>query len=143
MSDRKYRHRGYMDDSEDRERPRQRGNAPKQRVEGAPRGRGAGAPTQVVFRCAVCGQAVKLLGDIEPQTPCPKCGKPLHTCTNCAFFDPGAPFECRKPLKARVDSKARANRCPHFAPKTVRDLSSRGPASPDDARAAFDALFKK
>lgn len=143
MSDRKYRHRGYMDDSDDRERPRERGSGPKPRVEGAPRGRGVGTPTDVVFRCAVCGQSVKLLGTIETKTNCPKCGKPLHTCTNCAFFDPGAPFECRKPLKARVDSKARANRCPHFAPKTVRDLSSRGPASPDDARAAFDALFKK
>jgi len=132
-----------MDDSDDRERPRQRGSAPKARVEGAPRGRGAGLPAEVVFRCAVCGQNVKLLGEIEPQTVCPKCGKPLHSCTNCAFFDPAAPLECRKPLETRVDSKARANRCSFFSPKTVRDLSSRGPAGPDDARAAFDALFKK
>ncbi|HHQ47397.1 MAG TPA: hypothetical protein ENK19_00760 [Acidobacteria bacterium] len=143
MSDRKYRHRGYMDDSDDRERPRRRGPESKPGLEGAPRGRGVGMPTAVVFRCAVCGRNIKLLGDIEPTAVCPQCGKPLHTCTNCAFFDPGAPFECRKPLEARVDSKARANRCPFFAPKTVRDLSSRGPQSPDDARAAFDALFKK
>ena len=144
MSDRKYRHRGYMDDGDDRERPsRQRGEPARRGLDGAPRGRGVGLPKDVVFRCAVCGERVRTLGSIEPGSTCPGCGKPLHTCTNCAFFDPGARFECRKPLEARVESKAAANDCPHYQPKTVRDLSSKGPATPDDARSAFDALFKK
>ncbi len=144
MSDRKYRHRGYMDDGDDRDRPQERRReAPRSSVDGAPRGRGVGLPADVVFRCAVCGKKVQTLGSIEADSVCPGCGKPLHSCTNCAFFDPGARFECRKPLEARVESKASANDCPHYQPKTVRDLSSRGPATPDDARSAFDALFKK
>ncbi len=144
MSDRKYRHRGYMDDGDDRDRkPAGHREPSKSSVEGAPRGRGVGLPKDVVFRCAVCGERVRTLGTIETDSACPRCGKPLHTCTNCAFFDPGARFECRKPLQARIESKSSGNQCPHYQPKTVRDLSSKGPATPDDARSAFDALFKK
>ncbi len=144
MGDRKYRHRGYMDDSDERERPRRQQDTPRrERVDGAPRGRGVGLPQDVVFRCAVCGEKVQTLTSIEPETTCSSCGKPLHTCTNCTFFDSGSRFECRKPIPARIESKAKANSCEHFKPKTVRDLSARSPASPDDARSAFDALFKK
>ncbi len=143
MGDRKYRHRGYMDDDDERERPRKRGPSGQGRLEGAPRGRGVGLPGDVVFACARCGTKIKQLGVIAPDARCPKCGEPLHTCTNCASFDTSARFECRKPVKVRVESKSKANDCPYFRPKAVRDLSSRGPSSPDDARAAFDALFKK
>jgi hypothetical protein len=150
MSDRKYRHRGYQDDDrsdrDDRDRRRpERGAGPGRppRLDGAPRGRGLGAPTSVVFKCAVCGAEQKKLGTVEPDSACSACGKPLHTCTNCTFFDPGARFECRKPLARRIESKSAANSCKLFKAKEVRDLSSAEPANPQDARAAFDALFKK
>jgi len=144
MGDRKYRHRGYMDDSDERERPRRpQGEAHRERSDGAPRGRGVGLPQDVVFQCAVCGEKIETLTSIDRQSTCPKCGKPLHTCTNCTFFDSGSQFECRKPIPARIENKAKANTCELFKPKTVRDLSARGPSSPDDARSAFDALFKK
>ena len=144
MGDRKYRHRGYMDDSDERERPRSKpAQSQRERVDGAPRGRGVGAPKDVVFRCAVCGERIRTLQTIEAEARCTSCGKPLHTCTNCAHFDSGARLECRKPIPARIESKTKANQCPHYQPKTVRDLSAKGPATPDDARSAFDALFKK
>ena len=143
MSDRKYRHRGYMDDDREEPRPRRPAGERPGRVEGAPRGRTAGMPTQVVFRCERCGRKIELLGELEADAACPGCGAPLHTCTNCASFDTSARFECRKPIPARIESKTRANTCEHFTPKKIRDLSARGPASPDDARAAFDALFRK
>ena len=143
MSDRKYRHRGYMEDDRDEPRPRRREGGGPGRLEGAPRGRTAGLPADVVFACAVCGRKVRVLEGIEPDALCPGCGKPLHTCTNCAHFDTSARFECRKPVPERIESKSKANRCELFRPKMVRDLAARGPATPDDARAAFDALFKK
>lgn len=146
MSDRKYRHRGYQDDDrDDRER---RPPAPRTdpltrtRVDGAPRGRGLGSPGEAVFKCAVCGRKAAL-GTVAPDSRCAGCGKPLHSCTNCAFFDTGARFECRKPIAARVESKVKANECTFFQPKTVRELGQAEPARPPDARAAFDALFKK
>ena len=47
---------------------------------------------------------------------------------------------------ARVSGKHARNECAFFQPKFVRDLTAdkaRQPQTPDDARKAFDALFKK
>jgi DNA-directed RNA polymerase subunit RPC12/RpoP len=147
MTDRKYRHRGYQDSDRERDERRpteRRGEPGRPRVEGAPRGRGLGAPAAAVFKCAACGREVNTtLKEITAETTCPGCATPLHSCTNCAFFDPSAPLECRKPVADRIENKAAANGCRLYQPKTVRDLRVTAPASPDDARAAFDALFKK
>lgn len=156
MSDRKYRQRGYMDDDrEDRGRrgrpqQQQQQQQPPGRLEGAPRGRGVGIPSEVVFKCALCGTKVQSLGEIAMDRTCDQCDAPLHTCTNCTFFDTSSRFECRKPIEGRIESKGKANMCPYFQPKTIRDLRSRdlemptsAPKTPNDARAAFDALFKK
>ncbi len=142
MGDRKYRHRGYMEDDRDEDRGRRRRRRHDPFVDG-PRGRTAGPPGEAAFKCAVCGERIQVLGRVEPDATCPRCGKPLHTCTNCAHFDTSARFECRKPIAERIESKVKANRCELFSPSLVRDLTSRGPASPDDARAAFEALFRK
>lgn len=143
MSDRKYRHRGYQDDDDRDRQPKQRRPAGGNRFDGAPRGRGLGAPTAVAFKCARCGKQVAP-GDVEPDTSCPACGSPLHTCTNCTFFDTGSRFECRKEIPARIESKGKANDCSLFQPKAVRELRAKeAAASPSDPRAAFDALFKK
>lgn len=153
MSDRKYRHRGYQDDDRDRDRDRDRrpsgprGQGGPARMEGAPRGRGVGAPTHIAFKCSRCGREIVERG-VAFDTTCPGCGSALHSCTNCTFFDTGARFECRKPLEARVEAKGKANTCEYFQPKAVRELRvttrpEAGVASPNDARAAFDALFKK
>ncbi len=146
MSDRKYRHSGYMDSDDDRKERTTSG--PRQQTprygNGGPRGRGIGMPTRVAFKCAACGQPHDLVGSLTPDTVCSRCGAPLHTCTNCMFFDSGARFECRKPISERVENKSKANSCEHFQTKTVRDLRS-----PDSGRttatgkSAFDALFKK
>ena len=144
MSDRKYRHRGYQDD--DREREQLERQRPKtdgvRRYDDAPRGRGVGAPTAVTFKCARCGHE---LGEvtITRDTTCSSCGSALHSCTNCTFFDTGSRFECKKPIPARVESKTKANDCPFFKPKAMRDLRAAQPEKTTDARSAFDALFKK
>jgi hypothetical protein len=147
MSERKYRQRGYMDDDRDsrsnRQPRRYENDSGRGRIEGAPRGRGVGMPGEAVFKCAVCGAKVAILSGIAADRHCDECGKPLHTCTNCTFFDPSSRFECRKPIEARVESKAKSNSCRFFQPKTVRDLRSTTPQTPADARAAFEALFKR
>jgi predicted RNA-binding Zn-ribbon protein involved in translation (DUF1610 family) len=153
MSDRKYRHRGYQDSDRDRDRERERreqrpaGDRP-QRMEGGPRGRGLGAPAETAIKCARCGRRLEQL-EITPETTCPGCGDPLHSCTNCTHFNTAARFECRKPIPARVESKTKANACEFFEPKSVRELGPKNaagpgaPSNPNDPRAAFDALFKK
>jgi hypothetical protein len=77
---------------------------------------------------------------------CMRCGADLHTCGNCRFFDTTTLWECRAEIPARVPNKHTKNECTFFAPKIVRDLAAdKGgrPQSVDDARKAFDALFKK
>lgn len=148
MSDRKYRHRGYMDDG-DRERPdRSPRGGRRTGPEGAPRGRGVGIPAGATFKCARCGSEEKN-AEIGLDTTCSSCESALHSCTNCTYFDTGALFQCRKPVEVKVESKTKANDCASFEPKTIRNLKSArtsmdvGTSSPTDARSAFDALFKK
>lgn len=135
MSDRKYRQRGYQDG--DRPEGGRRG-APAPRSEG-PRGRGLGAPTRTVFRCARCGALQKPAAAPEPDSVCAECGADLHTCTHCRHFDTSAPGECRRPAIPRVSSKAKRNQCGGFEPKASQELESG--SSRSDPRAAFDALF--
>lgn len=135
MSDRKYRQAGYQDSGAP-DRPAS--SAVTERAEG-PRGRGLGAPTATLFRCARCG-AEASPAELGPATVCRGCSADLHTCTNCGSFDPSARFECRQPIVVAVRSKAKANECPAFGPKLLAEQARE--AAPRDARSAFDALFK-
>src|SRR5262245_60313971 len=151
MSDRKYGQRGYQDaEKEKRERPRPGAPAPPRDAPQGPRGRGLGAPTATVFRCAACGAkqeggAAAVAGDAV----CARCGGDLHTCTNCTHFDTGAHNECRAGVEPRVTKKSTRNACEVFASKAAAEFakdggggSGGGSSRPDDPRSAFDALFK-
>ena len=156
MSDRKYKHRGYQDgggysshSSSSNAGPRPQGprpEFPRQRMEGAPRGRTAGGFGPEAFKCNQCGQLRQNLGDLTTDEACLKCGADLHTCGNCRFFDTTTLWECRENIPARVVGKHAKNLCTFFQPKIVKDLSAdKGSKlqTPDEARKAFDALFKK
>ncbi|HEY1253063.1 MAG TPA: hypothetical protein VGH97_17920 [Thermoanaerobaculia bacterium] len=142
--DRKYRHRGYQDSDRDSSGRRPGGPRPPRRDDGAPRGRGIDQDKAVVFRCKHCGERVLDLDSIGVDAVCRKCGASLHSCSQCAHFDTSARFECTQPIPARIVSKKARNECTFFSPAKTFDLTgSRGAATPDDARSAFDALFKK
>ena len=137
MSDRKYRQRGYM--QEDREREQRPKAPPKPSEREGPR-----SPRMMAFgtkvKCDACGATVQ--ANIAIDTSCPKCNADLHTCRQCTYFDPGARFECRKPITARIANKGARNDCEVFAARTVveRETSS---GKPTDAKQAFANLFKK
>ena len=137
MSDQKYRQRGYMEG--DRERERQPKPQAKLQEREGPR-----SPKMMAFqqkvRCAACGATLQ--PGITIDSSCSKCGAALHSCRQCTFFDPGAHFECRKPITARIANKQARNTCELFEPRTIveRETSSSGPV---DARQAFANLFKK
>jgi hypothetical protein len=142
VNDRKYRHRGYMDSGD--EPQRRRGGGGPRREDGAPRGRGIDLDKPVVFACKACGEKRRDPEEIRPDTTCRKCGADLHACVQCAFFDTSARFECSKPIPARIPDKKKRNECSFYAPAQSFDLTgSRATGTPDDARAAFDRLFKK
>ena len=154
MSDRKYKHQGYQDGGSFKKsgggdsRPSgPRPDSRPQRMEGAPRGRTAGGFGPEAFKCNQCGQIRQNLGELTTEETCLRCGKDLHTCGNCRFFDTTTLWECRESanIPARVPGKHTRNECTVFSPKIIRDLAAdKGKTlSPDDARKAFDALFNK
>ena len=157
MSDRKYKHRGYQDGGgysshstgggQSSSRPHVPYEPQRQRMEGAPRGRTAGGFGPEAFKCNRCGQLRVSLDVLTPEEACLKCGADLHTCGNCRFFDTTTLWECRENIPARVPGKHARNECTFFQPKIVKDLAAdkgkQPPQTPDEARKAFEALFKK
>jgi hypothetical protein len=139
MSDRKYRQHGYQDSGEKtRQAP-----APKTRPQDMTFGpRPLNMPgARTVSRCAVCGTVLTALAD---DGQCPKCGLDLHSCKMCAHFDPGSRFECRQSIPERVSPKDRRNTCVSYSMKqSVERETSSSAGAVNDARKAFDALFKK
>lgn len=159
-SDRKYRQPGYMDSDRDskggyrEDRPKPQGPRPPIDVTG-PR-----LPRLVqhvaAARCFNCATA--LPPDVDFNGNCPKCGAALHCCKQCSHFEPSTRFQCLKPIPVRIALKDKANECTLFTPRVtvaregtatnnqVQPPVNQGPPAPrnpEDARNAFDKLFKK
>ena len=156
---RKYGQRGYMESDRDSRGPREpRGEGgrpatppPPRHSLDRPRGRGLGAPTEQVFRCAVCGTPQPPPAAEALDAACAKCAADLHTCTHCTSFDTAARWECRRWEERAalglgpVAKKSKRNDCPLFAARIALQQAqekSQEKADPNDPRAAFDALFK-
>jgi hypothetical protein len=157
-SDRKYRQPGYMDTDRDSrgfgaDRPKPNGPRPPIDITG-PR-----LPRLVqhvaAARCYNC--ATTLPPDVDFRGNCPKCNAELHCCKQCSHFEPSMRFQCLKPIPVRIATKDKANECNSFMPRvTVAregtdnvpaavpiDVGPPAPRNPEDARNAFDKLFKK
>lgn len=161
--DRKYKQRGYMDDRESNghrtDKPRPQGPKLPLDVTGPRLPRMVQSVT--ASRCFNC--SVTLPADIDFKAgTCPKCNAALHCCKQCAHFEPSTRFQCLKPVPVRIAVKDAANQCELFKPRvTVAREASQGangsnghangnglpkvqePRTPNDARAAFDNLFRK
>jgi hypothetical protein len=164
-NDRKYRQQGYMDSDRDNrgfrdDRPKPQGPRPPLDVTG-PR-----LPRLVqhvaASRCFNC--STTLSPGIDFSGTCPKCSAELHCCKQCTHFEPSTRFQCLKPIPVRIAVKDKANTCDLFSARVTvaREGTSNGAAMPppgpangqqaggppaprnaDDARSAFDRLFKK
>jgi len=141
MSDQKYRQHGYKDRDRDEARGESKPKSKPQDMTFGPRGIQM-APNRTISRCAQCG--VVLNSPVDPTGKCPQCGAALHACKQCAHFDPGSRFECHQPIPERVVKKDARNQCTFFALSTRFEReTSTGAARGDDARRAFENLFKK
>jgi hypothetical protein len=143
MSDRKYRQRGYQDDSA---RDRERSHAPQgPKPPAGPRERpdGPRSPKMMGFhdvvRCHRCGTIVNVA--VLSSTACVKCGSALHCCAQCVSFNPASRFECMQEIAARITPKDAFNTCPLFDPRTTVERET-GSIKQSSARSAFDDLFK-
>ena len=161
--DRKYKQRGYMDEyrdtstgpREDHQRPK--GPRPPLDITGPRLPRMV--ETVTASRCYNC--ATPLPADLDFNGVCPKCNVALHCCKQCTFFEPSTRFQCTKPIPERIAYKDRANECSFFRARVTvaRDTAKpsvmvrpaadperpevMAPKNVNDARIAFDNLFKK
>lgn len=146
MSDRKYKQRGYQDSGEDRPKSSPSEKLSRKDTFGP---RPVQMPgTHSVSRCAQCGTL--LPSDIESTARCPKCGFELHSCRQCTYFDTSSRFECLQPIPERIARKDERNLCSFYSMRvrvekeTSTPVSpSSSPSRPEDARKAFENLFKK
>jgi predicted RNA-binding Zn-ribbon protein involved in translation (DUF1610 family) len=140
LSDRKYRQRGYQDSGQ--EKQKRQAEKPVRPDTFGPR------PIQMpgtrnVSRCSQCGTLLQPLS--EPVGQCPKCGFELHSCKQCTYFDPSSRFECTQPIPERIPRKDQRNECSFYSIRVMVEKETSTPAAmrPNDARQAFDNLFKK
>ena len=140
MSDRKYRQHGYQDRDPRSESKPQQSPRPSGDMTYGPRAIQM-APTRSVSRCAQCGAV--LPATVDSNGKCPKCAAALHACKQCMQFDSGSRFECRLNVPG-YSKKDLHNDCPKFTlSERVERETSAGSNSVEDARRAFDNLFKK
>jgi ribosomal protein L37E len=140
LSDRKYRQPGYMDRGE--ERQKKQGEKPPSRDNTfGPRPLNMAA-SRTVSRCAQCGTVLPAFTEAGGQ--CAKCGFELHSCKQCTHFDPGSRFECTQPIAERIPRKDARNECTLYNMRAmVEKETSAAAVRSDDARRAFENLFKK
>jgi hypothetical protein len=132
MTDRRYRPAGYRSEASAKSTPR--GESPLSPPAGALRNR-------PVSRCAECGSLLPIAANSLAQ--CPHCQAALHSCRQCAHFDPGRRFECAQPIPERLPDKRAGNDCMVFALTVRVEREAAAPARPEEGRRAFGNLFKK
>jgi len=151
MSEQKYRQRGYQDrDRQQKEKERRPPETrPRQETLGPRSPRMVGTVTRA--RCAHCGAVLAPGFDLNGQ--CPRCNLELHCCKQCVHFDTAARFECTQPIPERIAKKDARNDCSFFefrvtvekdtSPSSYSSGATTESVRPNDARKAFDDLFKK
>lgn len=156
--ERKYKQKGYHEQGRDekkKDRPpdqQQQQRPPRQEQMGPRTPRMVG--TVMRARCSNCGTV--LAPGFDQNGQCPKCGSEMHCCKQCIHFDTAAQFECTQPIPERIAKKDGKNDCTFFefrrtvekdtspvAYATATSAPLASPARPNDARKAFEDLFKK
>jgi hypothetical protein len=141
--ERKYKQRGYMEEQSEGVKREKTQRPAKSGIKHF--GMRNGGTARSGIRCALCGKTVTMVGELTMDSTCDNCGTNLHTCKNCAFFNTSSRWECTKPILVRIARKDIRNECTFYSPAVFveRTFESGSDPAPQDARKAFDALFKK
>jgi hypothetical protein len=94
------------------------------------------------MKCVFCSKGLDVNAKVGRNDTCPQCGKGLHCCKQCKFYDPNAFNQCREVSAIRIVDKERANRCEYFILRGSPALHA-GMDKVKQAKKALEALFKK
>ena len=93
-----------------------------------------------MIRCIFCNKETDFEHRVSRNDVCPSCGRDLHCCLQCKYYDQGAYNECKEVLAERVVDKEKANLCEYFVLKgTKHEVQGRSA----EAKQALEDLFKK
>ncbi|KPK23824.1 MAG: hypothetical protein AMJ61_14950 [Desulfobacterales bacterium SG8_35_2] len=65
------------------------------------------------MKCALCREEIAET-KIHIRDECPACGRDLHICLNCEFYDANAYRQCRESIGELIQDKEKANYCDFF-----------------------------
>jgi hypothetical protein len=105
-------------------------------------------------RCPKCGEEWDIKGPVGFREECPECAAFIHTCTNCAHYEPGA-RGCLILTTDPVHDRQGVNFCEEFEFNTGEPpVGGKGPGpartaqagqpklSAEEARRKFENLFR-
>jgi hypothetical protein len=96
------------------------------------------------MNCWHCGRTIEFTERIGFRDECPGCGRAIHVCRNCGFYDPAYNNSCREPMAERVIDKERFNFCEYFSVSTGGgEKQNQALTGRSDAQSGLEALFKK
>lgn len=94
-----------------------------------------------IIKCVFCGTDVEVIdGRVGRLEDCPECGKYLHSCLQCGFYDRSYHNECRENQAPMVADKENANFCEFF--NFGREVESEK-KNVADAKSKLESLFKQ
>lgn len=99
--------------------------------------------TTTRHRCHACRAVLELTGRPGRRDECVSCGAELHVCLNCSHHDPSLSRGCREPQAEEVRDLSRANFCSWFEFRRAAADSSPEEDPAEQARRAFDSLFRR
>ncbi|MCS7280418.1 MAG: hypothetical protein NZ583_02145 [Desulfobacterota bacterium] len=89
-------------------------------------------------RCYNCGTELNY-GKVSRRDECPKCGKELHVCLNCRFYDKSKAYLCAEVRADPPLDKDRANFCEYFELKEEEEQKT----GRLEAERIWQEIFKK
>ena len=90
------------------------------------------------MKCAFCHKEISET-KIHIRDECPACGRDLHICLNCRFYDVNAYRQCRDSIMELVQDKEKANFCDFFL--AAKSSAAEGVSESESFKKLHD-LFK-
>jgi len=94
-------------------------------------------------KCWHCGTTAEVVERVGFRAECERCGRALHVCRNCGFYDTAYNNACRETQAERVVDKERFNFCEYFAPGSVKSAGAAASQGKSSAQGRLEELFKK
>ncbi len=97
-----------------------------------------------MYACYFCGGELDLKDRVMRKDTCPHCGRDLHCCLQCKFYDPSFHNQCREPQAEMVRERDKSNLCDFFQFAGAKAAeNNNGDSARDKARWELDKLFNK